>query len=447
MPENELSEATWTTAYVNGLPDSSFALILPGGEKDEDGKTTPRSLRKLPYKDADGAVDLAHLRNALARAPQMTGVSEEQRAKALRVLQAAAKKHLASYQKELEVVTLALLLVESYGEPEPEEEGDVEAAEAELAESASGHVLALAERAAGLIVPLHLDVALIRPGGGNKRDNHYYPRDVIERDSGVFAGVKMYETDHRPDEKSTRTWVSTVKEIVGYTDDGAPIGRVSVHDRNFAERLMALSADDLLEKMECSILAAGTARKGKVDGRAGHIVEAITSAESVDWVTRAGAGGRALSLAESHHGGESMEEERTDAIEEQETDPAGSPVEEPLEEVTLQEQQPADDAGEPEEPPAPAMLDPEKVREVVDASSLPDVSKAKLSEASYADEEAVAEAVQAELAYIKEVTGSGKPFAQGGGTAPERRPRTAQEANADFQRILTEVGMPYLGGR
>ena len=63
-------KATWTAAYVNNLPDSAFAVVLPGGEKDEDGKTTPRSLRKLPHHNADGAVDLPHLRNALSREPQ-----------------------------------------------------------------------------------------------------------------------------------------------------------------------------------------------------------------------------------------------------------------------------------------------------------------------------------------------------------------------------------------
>ena len=61
--------AEWTSAYINDLPDSSFAYIEPGG-KLVDGKTEPRSLRHFPYKDAEGNVDLAHLRNALARAPQ-----------------------------------------------------------------------------------------------------------------------------------------------------------------------------------------------------------------------------------------------------------------------------------------------------------------------------------------------------------------------------------------
>lgn len=59
--------AEWSTKEINDLPDSSFAYIEDGGTKDKDGKTTPRGKRHLPYKDADGKVDLPHVRNALAR--------------------------------------------------------------------------------------------------------------------------------------------------------------------------------------------------------------------------------------------------------------------------------------------------------------------------------------------------------------------------------------------
>jgi len=61
------TRAVWDTAYVNSLPDSSFLLVLPGGRKDSEGKTVPRSLRYFPVKNAAGDVDLAHLRNALAQ--------------------------------------------------------------------------------------------------------------------------------------------------------------------------------------------------------------------------------------------------------------------------------------------------------------------------------------------------------------------------------------------
>lgn len=69
--------AEWSTEYINDLPDAAFAVIEPGGEKDEQGKTVPRSLRHFPHHNAsvtDGSehdtVDLAHLRNALSRAGQ-----------------------------------------------------------------------------------------------------------------------------------------------------------------------------------------------------------------------------------------------------------------------------------------------------------------------------------------------------------------------------------------
>lgn len=62
--------ATWTTAYQNDLPDSAFLFIESGGSKDSTGRTEPRSLRHFPVRDANGDVDLPHLRNAIARIPQ-----------------------------------------------------------------------------------------------------------------------------------------------------------------------------------------------------------------------------------------------------------------------------------------------------------------------------------------------------------------------------------------
>jgi DNA-binding transcriptional MerR regulator len=86
-----MKEAEWDTAYINDLPDNAFAYIEPGGEKDETGRTTPRSLRHLPYKNANGEIDLPHLRNALARLPQ-TQISAEAKAEAKKKLCAAAKE-------------------------------------------------------------------------------------------------------------------------------------------------------------------------------------------------------------------------------------------------------------------------------------------------------------------------------------------------------------------
>jgi HK97 family phage prohead protease len=82
-------KAVWTAAYINDLPDSAFLYVEPGGSKDADGKTTPRSLRHFPYKDANGAVDLPHLRNALSRIPQSSlpqDVKDRLSAQAQRIL-------------------------------------------------------------------------------------------------------------------------------------------------------------------------------------------------------------------------------------------------------------------------------------------------------------------------------------------------------------------------
>jgi hypothetical protein len=73
--------AELTRKSINDLPDSAFAYIEPGGKKDESGKTTPRSLRHFPIHDE------AHVRNALARAPQSPFGP-----KALPKIRAAAKR-------------------------------------------------------------------------------------------------------------------------------------------------------------------------------------------------------------------------------------------------------------------------------------------------------------------------------------------------------------------
>lgn len=81
--------ATWSTAFVNNLPDSAFLYIEPGGTKDADGKTVPRSNRHFPVKDDSGKVDLPHVRNALARIPQSNlpdSVKKDATAKAQKML-------------------------------------------------------------------------------------------------------------------------------------------------------------------------------------------------------------------------------------------------------------------------------------------------------------------------------------------------------------------------
>lgn len=92
--------ADWDAKYINDLPDMAFAVIQPGGKKDDTGKTVPRVLRHLPHHNTSvksGAehtsVDKPHLRNALARVNQISytvGIPK-------------AKAHLEAHAKHLKI--------------------------------------------------------------------------------------------------------------------------------------------------------------------------------------------------------------------------------------------------------------------------------------------------------------------------------------------------------
>lgn len=84
--------ATWDSVYVNGLPDSAFALIMPDGRKDKSGNTTPKDLRKFPHHAAGGAVDKQHVDAAASRIPQ-ADISDEEKT--------AALAHIEAHQAEL----------------------------------------------------------------------------------------------------------------------------------------------------------------------------------------------------------------------------------------------------------------------------------------------------------------------------------------------------------
>ena len=91
MTETKVSDAEWSPSYLSNLPDDCFAYISSGGKKDEQGMTTPRSLRHFPYKNAQGEIDKPHLRNALARLSQ-SAISPQGKAAARKELVAAANK-------------------------------------------------------------------------------------------------------------------------------------------------------------------------------------------------------------------------------------------------------------------------------------------------------------------------------------------------------------------
>lgn len=329
-----------------------------------------------------------------------------------------------------------------------------------LAES-NGGALALVEADMPLEVPnarspLQMDVRLITPGWGNSRDKHYYGRDILERDAKVFEGVKMYTTDHRDAEKSVRTEVAQIQTITGFTADGAPIARVNIFDPAFAEQTRNRAKSNALKSLECSILAYGEAKPGTApDGRKGNIVTKITQAQSVDWVTKAGAGGYALRLAESEQGANPMDRNKIIEL-------LGKSALPEAARKRLAEREYADEAAlstaitaesdylkalaevaSPETPAAPVTLAEADVKAAL--AKLPIPSQKRLAEGKYKDKAELETVIKAEISYLKEVTGSGKPvtapaaaFGNGG-----TRPKTLAETNKTVDAVVARgFGVP-----
>lgn len=94
--------ARWTRAYINSLPDSSFAVIEPAYSK---GETKNKNARHLPHHNEKGGgtsnenLDLPHLRNAMARMNQIQPVTDSISTEELR---SKAATHLEHHRSALE---------------------------------------------------------------------------------------------------------------------------------------------------------------------------------------------------------------------------------------------------------------------------------------------------------------------------------------------------------
>jgi len=86
---DEMKAEKWDYKYINSLPDAAFAIVFMQGST---------KIRKLPHHNKNvkngnenSTVDKPHLRNALARLPQIKGVPASEKAKGKRHLEKHAK--------------------------------------------------------------------------------------------------------------------------------------------------------------------------------------------------------------------------------------------------------------------------------------------------------------------------------------------------------------------
>jgi hypothetical protein len=172
-----------------------------------------------------------------------------------------------------------------------------------------GDLVPLREGAVGMDGTVNLK--LIGPGWGS---SGYYSPDVLRRDGPkIFtAGTKNFwdhptaaEEAARP-EGSLRNLASKLTETAHW-DDAGPAGPGLYAKANVYEDYRA-SVDSLAKDIGMSIRASGRAREGKAEGKSGPIIEQLTKAASVDYVTTPGAGGKILQLFEAARGRQSNTE-------------------------------------------------------------------------------------------------------------------------------------------
>jgi hypothetical protein len=410
--EDQEAPSSWhLQVKKHGTPDRGLAgaawaaLFNPGGYRgnkyEGPGKSAAQDALRALYTAEEWEMPTAEA--ATDETPILEPVAEQDAFVQLR-------DHL---QAALEILAGMIVTDEEPEAPEPE---PAEAAET-LVESAALQLVE-AEPPTNRRAPLRLDVGIIKVGPGNERDRHYYSGEMLERDGGVFKGAKMYATDHRNDEKSVRTEVSLLESIAGvreFADGQYLVGRAVVFNPDFAEDVRNRADAGVLNSLHCSILAKGEAQPGKVGEQDYNIVTRIAEAQSVDWVTRAGAGGHALQL--------------TEAAAEPEPEEAQAEEVQPLDEsaphpVTLSEDKPQE------------VIQPLALAEVVKAlgeTNLPASSVAQLASAPYVSVSEVKAAVAVEVARLK-AAGSGRPLGIASAPPPVK-PKSLSELQAELQAV------------
>jgi hypothetical protein len=491
-----LTEAEWDVAYINDLPDSAFLYVGPGGEKDEDGKTVPRSLRYFPVYDSEGSLNLPHLRNALARIPQ-SSLDKAAKDKATAKAQALAKKNLPTYKEagdesheELRR-QLGLALRDRMGLGSASEGPWVrdvyddyliydfggKTYQLDYSEDANGKITVgdptevvartvyepVAESIGGDVIPLSeqavakdgtAEIKIIQPGWGS---SGFYSKEMLRRDASIYKpGLHMYwdhptesEDRERP-ERSLRDLAGELISTGAFREDGPRGPGVYAKAKVFGPYREAI--EELAPHIGVSHRALGKAVSGEAEGRKGPIIEKLVAAKSVDYITTPGAGGQVVQLFESARD-RAREEDRESDKGKVEMEEAKRMEEEKVKELeeakTGLEREKTELAEENARLKESAILREARdtAVEKVGASDLPEITRARLVETLVRSpaikegkldreeyEKDIEEAIKSESDYIAKITGSGEIRGMGAGGDDSGKAKLKESFKATFIR-------------
>lgn len=141
-------------------------------------------------------------------------------------------------------------------------------------------------------------VTVIKPGF-NTSKSRFYPAEVLKRDAEVFENAPMH-LDHMTEDEEIKRPVGSIKNVAGFlrnvkaTEDGALVGEAHIVDNWLTERLKTMQSKELINRMGVSIRAMCGGVREAVDGVNTIAIRRIAKCKSVDFVSRAGAGGAVM---------------------------------------------------------------------------------------------------------------------------------------------------------
>jgi len=306
------------------------------------------------------------------------------------------------------------------------------------------------------------EIKLIAPGAGSSA---FYPKEVLKRDGpNVFkAGTHVYLNHPTAAEEAARP-EGDVKNLAGVLSTGATYQETHAKGPGLYARMKvfadhAQTVEEKAAHVGMSIRASGIAESGqKRDGL--PVLKELTHAESVDVVTRAGAGG--LILQESATGATQQETEMT---EEQITKLVESAVLKAVTAAQTTTEAARVQALERKGLRADATVESTRI---LSGLALNEASKQRVIETVLRGEipakdgeldapkfaELVMAEAKREAAYVAQLTGTGRVVGMGSGTAltetdpkaEKKRLKEAKRERKEHRESLTEnfrrIGMP-----
>jgi len=318
-------------------------------------------------------------------------------------------------------------------------------------------------------------VIVIKPGF-NASEDRYYPAEMLKRDYKVFEGQKMYadhpteQEDKELPERSIKNtgWVAVLKDV-SCDETGVVTGVAEIIEPWLMTKLATLRDKELLSEMGISINAIGRASKATIDGKETLVIEELTGARSVDFVTEPGAGGivtfyesdrsRDVDLVELS----ALKEKRPDLVKLIEADVRTQIIKE-AKRMSEQEERITELEGQittlttERDALKEAALQAEKdkakaeaqasIKEAVDKAELPDAAKERIIERFKDAESAdgIAEAIQSEVDYIAKLSEAGKVKGLGPTKADSAKDHEAlkesfKRANPDWTDEQLEIAV------